>query len=122
MDTLDLTTLVAEELAAARAAANGRSARTIHGGHQHALRQTVIALAAGSALAEHRSPGEATLQVLHGRVRLTTATDSHEACPGNLLVIPAERHGLSAIDDSAVLLTVAVGRGVSAGPGGSTAP
>jgi quercetin dioxygenase-like cupin family protein len=108
MDNLDLATLADEELDAARAATSGRSARTVHGGHQHALRQTLIALAAGSALADHQSPGEATLQVLRGRVRLTTATDSQEAAAGHLLVIPAERHGLSAIDDSAVLLTVVV--------------
>lgn len=110
MDTLSLTALVDEELAVARAAANGRSARTVHGGHQHALRQTLIALAAGSALADHNSPGEATLQVLRGRVRLTTATDSHEGSAGILLLIPRERHALSAIDDSAVLLTVALNR------------
>ena len=82
----------------------------MHGGHDHALRQTLIALTAGSELAEHRSPGEATLQVLHGRVRLTTATDSREAVAGDHLVIPAERHGLTAVDDSAVLLTVVVHR------------
>ena len=110
MDTFNLTTLVDEELAAARAATSGRSARTIHGGHQHALQQTLIALAAGSALAEHHSPGEATLQVLHGRVRLTTATDSQEASAGTLLIIPTERHGLVAIDDSAALLTIAMNR------------
>lgn len=110
MDCLNLTALVDEELAAARSATSGRSARTVHGGHQHALRQTVIALAAGSALAEHQSPGEATLQVLQGRVRLTTATASQVASRGNLLVIPPEQHGLDAIDDSVVLLTVVVNR------------
>lgn len=79
MHLLSLTTLVDEQLGAARAAGNGRSARTVQGGHEHALRQTVIALIAGSELADHRSPGEAALQVLHGRVRLTTVTDSREA-------------------------------------------
>ena len=63
MDTLNLTTLADEELAAARSARSGRTARTIHGGRQHALRQTVIALTGGSALADHHSPGEPTLQV-----------------------------------------------------------
>jgi quercetin dioxygenase-like cupin family protein len=110
MDTLNLTTLVDEELATARSSRSGRTARTIHGGRQHTLRQTVIALTAGSALADHHGPGEATLQVLHGRVRLTTATASQEASAGDLLMIPDERHGLVAIDDSAVLLTTAVNR------------
>ena len=87
---------------------SGRSAHTVHGGHEHALRQTLIALTAGSGLAEHDSPGEATLQVLRGRVRLTTAGESAEAAAGDLLVIPPQRHSLEAIDDSAVLLTVAL--------------
>ena len=41
------------------------------GRHEHALRQTVLALTAGSSLDEHENPGEATVQVLRGRVRLT---------------------------------------------------
>jgi quercetin dioxygenase-like cupin family protein len=76
----------------ARTAGSGRSAHTVHGGHEHALRQTLIALTAGSGLAEHNSPGEATLQVLRGRVRLTTADDGKDAGPGDLLVIPPQRH------------------------------
>ena len=70
----------------------------------------MIALIAGSELADHSSPGEATLQVLHGRSALTTATDSREAVAGDHLVVPAERHGLTAVEDSAVLLTVVVHR------------
>jgi quercetin dioxygenase-like cupin family protein len=108
MDTVSLTTLVDEHLAAARTAGSGRSAHTVHGGHEHALRQTVIALTAGSGLAEHNSPGEATLQVLRGRVRFTTGGQSAEVAAGDLLVIPPERHSLDALDDSAVLLTVAL--------------
>ncbi len=109
VNTWSLTALADEQLAVAHATAgSGRSAHTVHGGHEHALRQTLIALTAGSGLAEHNSPGEATLQVLRGRVRLTTAGDSVEAEAGDLLVIPPERHSLDAIDDSAVLLTVAL--------------
>ncbi len=108
MHPLSLSALVDEHLDAARAAPSGRSARTVHGGHEHALRQTLIALVAGAALGDHSSPGEATLQVMHGRVRLVTATESQEAVAGDLVVIPAERHSLAAVDDSAVLLTVVV--------------
>jgi quercetin dioxygenase-like cupin family protein len=109
--TLSLTALADEQLAAARAAESGRSAHTVHGGHEHALRQTLIALTAGSGLAEHNSPGEATLQVVRGRIRLTTADQGAEAVAGDLLLIPPQRHALTALDDSAVLLTVALGRG-----------
>ena len=42
------------------------SAHTVYGGHQHTLRQTLIALTAGTSLDDHDSPGEATIRVLHG--------------------------------------------------------
>jgi quercetin dioxygenase-like cupin family protein len=55
---------------AATAAPAGRSARTVYGGHEHMLRQTLMALTAGSSMSEHENPGEATVHVLRGRVRL----------------------------------------------------
>ena len=109
MQSTSLTTLAAERLAAAREAASGRSAQAIYGGHDHALRQTLLALAAGQELAEHESPGEATLQVLHGRVRLATADDVWEGGAGDYVVIPSARHSLTAIEDAAVILTVVAG-------------
>jgi quercetin dioxygenase-like cupin family protein len=110
MDGISLTELIDTQLADARQAHSGRSAHTVHGGHESALRQTVVALAAGHALNEHESPGEATLQVLRGRVRLTTGgEDAWEGGTGDYLVIPLARHDLTALEDSAVLLTVVVG-------------
>ena len=73
METHSLTALAAEQIAVARSATNGRGARTIHGGRDRTLRQTVLGLAAGHGLADHEAPGEATLQVLTGHVRLSTA-------------------------------------------------
>lgn len=108
MESQSLTTLASELLAAARAANSGRSARTIHGGHAHVLRQTLLALTAGSRLAEHESPGEATLQVLVGRVRLTAGDDSWEGAAGDYMHIPPQRHHLDATDDAVIMLTVAV--------------
>lgn len=71
------------------------------------LRQTVIALLQGQALADHENPGEATLYVLHGRVRLATHDAQWEAIAGDLLALPPVRHRLDAVTDSAILLTVA---------------
>ena len=106
MESVSLTQVVETQLEAARANHSGRAAQTIRGGHDHSLRETVIALAAGHELGEHESPGEATLQVLKGRVRLTAGDDSCECSAGDFLVIPPVRHSLAALEDSAVLLTV----------------
>jgi quercetin dioxygenase-like cupin family protein len=95
-----------EQARRAAATSSGRSAGTVYGGHEHALRQTVLALTAGSSLDEHESPGEATVQVLRGRVRLTAGEAAWEGRRGDLLIVPDVRHALEAPEDSAVLLTV----------------
>lgn len=106
MEGISLTLLAEEQLAVARAMHAGRAAHTVHGGHDHLLRQTLIALVGGAELAEHNSPGQATLQVLEGQVRVTAGVDTWTGRPGDLLVIPRERHGLYADTDAVVLLTV----------------
>ena len=106
MNKISLTAVAREHLDTARRASSGRSAHTVYGGHEHALRQTIVALTAGSALDEHDSPGEATLQVLQGRVRLTSGETGWDGAPGDHIAIPATRHGLLAVEDSVVLLTV----------------
>lgn len=67
----------------------------------------LIALAAGQQLDEHENPGEATLQVLQGRVRLVAGDTAYEGGRGDLLSIPDSRHRLEALDDVGFLLTVA---------------
>ncbi|MFI5896588.1 cupin domain-containing protein [Actinoplanes sp. NPDC051513] len=107
MDKTSLTELAEKNLTEARNAHSGRSAHTVHGGHASTLRQTLIALIAGQRLDEHENPGEATLYVLTGRVRLTSGDDGQDAGAGDLLIIPDARHALEALQDSVVLLTVA---------------
>jgi quercetin dioxygenase-like cupin family protein len=106
MDKLSLIATAREQSRKAAASTSRRAAETVYGGHDKSLRQTVIALPAGSALAEHENPGEATVHVLNGRVRLDCAQTSWEGSPGDLLVVPPARHSLTALEDSAVLLTV----------------
>ncbi len=106
MEKFSLDAIAREQARRAAAAPGGRSAETVYGGHEHALRQTVLALTAGSSLDDHENPGEATVQVLRGRVRLTAGEAAWEGRSGDLLVVPDRRHGLEALEDSAVLLTV----------------
>ncbi len=109
MDALSLTAVADEQLALARRSGSGRAAHSVRGGQRAALRQTVLALVAGRELAEHESPGEASLHVLCGRVRLSAGTESVELAEGGYAAIPSERHSLAALEDSVVLLTVVAG-------------
>jgi quercetin dioxygenase-like cupin family protein len=98
-----------EQLRAAAASSSGRASRTIYGGHDQRLRQTVIALVSGAALAEHTSPPEASILVLVGEVLLKTATASWQLKVGDFLDLPAAAHSVTAVSDSAFLLTVSNG-------------
>lgn len=112
---LSLDALAREQLQAALGASSGRSARTVYGGHEHGLRQTLIALAAGRLLAEHHNTGEATVQVLRGRVRMHSNGDCWDGRPGDLLFVPHAAHDVEAVEDAVFLLTVTK-------PGGRRAP
>ena len=107
MEGRSLVELAETQMSAAHGSGSGRAAVTVHGGHEHDLRQTLIALVGGRTLGEHESPGEATLQVLSGRVRLSADGESWDGGAGDYLVIPPARHDLQALEDAVVLLTVA---------------
>jgi quercetin dioxygenase-like cupin family protein len=107
MDKLSLVAQARNEIEAARRAPSGRSAKTVHGGHEKVLRQTVIALCAGRSTDQHENPGEATVQVLLGRIRLATDTTSWDGSPGDLIVMPRSRSSIHAVEDAVILLTVA---------------
>lgn len=107
MDKLSLVAVARNELEAARRASSGRSARTVLGGHERVLRQTVIAMCAGRTTDEYENPGEATIQVITGRIRLRSDGTVWDGTPGDLLVLPRARSSVEAVEDSAVILTVA---------------
>ena len=105
MQKLSLDAVGREQLRAAGGSTAARAATTVVGGHERALRQTVVALLAGASLDEHDNPGEASLQVLSGRVELRAGADAWEGRSGDLIEIPQARHSVHAVEDSVVLLT-----------------
>ena len=121
MLTTSVDAIARQNLARAAAGPHGRSAETVHGGHDRGLRQTVIALTAGTTVAEHESPGEATMLVLSGRVRVSSRNESWEGVSGELIVIPPERHSVHAVEDCAVLLTVVKTQGLPTSPAAARA-
>jgi quercetin dioxygenase-like cupin family protein len=107
MQRISLEALARQQLESATRAGGGHTADTVYGGREKVLRQTVVAMIAGSSLAEHENPGEATLQVLSGRVRLSSGDLSWEARTGDMIFVPDARHSVEALVDSTFLLTVA---------------
>jgi quercetin dioxygenase-like cupin family protein len=107
MEKFSLQAMARELLERARGGSGGRAAATVIGGHERVLRQTVIAMVKGATLGEHGNPGEASVHVLAGRVRLSAGQHSWDGRQGDLLVVPDSSHSLQALEDSAVLLTVA---------------
>ena len=106
MNKVSLDAIAREQQKKASSASSGRAAETVYGGHEKSLRQTVISLTGGTELTEHENPGESTVLVLAGRVRLSSAEVSWEGRRGDLLTVPDARHSLLALENSSVLLTV----------------
>jgi len=105
-EVTQVETLAAELLNEAGAHDARRAARTLVTGP--AQRATLIAMTAGAGLTEHDSPLAATLQVVTGQVRLHTHDRNWVLDSGHLMAIPPQRHGLTALTDAVVLLTVAL--------------
>lgn len=106
----NVTQLAHDLLRAASTGSAGRASELLVGGPRTTMTQTLIGLQAGQHLSEHENPGEATVLVLEGRIRLYAGDFAAEGATGELLTVPPARHGLEALEDSAVLLT-AVRRG-----------
>src|SRR5690242_7492076 len=66
-----------------------------------------LVLFAGKEIAEHKAPGEITVQCLEGSVEFHCHGRSQELQAGHLLYLAArEPHALKAIADSSVLVTL----------------
>jgi quercetin dioxygenase-like cupin family protein len=101
-----LEELGAQVLDEARGHGNGRSALTLTPGEGGPLKQTLLGIRAGEELAEHPTPGPASIHVLTGRATLTVDGQEQQLEAGTWAPIPRQRHGLRADDDVVALLTV----------------
>lgn len=107
MQKISLEALARQQLKHAADAGGARAAETVVGGHEKMLRQTVVGLIAGAKIAERDNHDESTIYVLKGRVVLRTEEAHWEAPATSLLIVPEVRHSLEALEDSALLITVA---------------
>lgn len=108
MDVASITALAEDQLVAATTAESGRSSVTVYGRSGARLRQTIVALAVGRVMGEHKSPGDASVFCLRGRVLLRAGQSHAELGPGDLVAVPPQRHDLEALEPSVLLLTVAL--------------
>lgn len=101
---LHLPTLADHLIAQAAENPQGRASQRIDLDHQQ-LRMTAIGFAVGGELPGHKNPGEAVLQVVRGRIRLTDATRSIEVEEGTIARIPDGVHAVEALAPSVIVLT-----------------
>lgn len=90
-----------------RLARSGRSARTLV--KNGTLRATLVELASGGELAEHRAEGPITVQPLRGRIVFRAAGAEREVGPGQLLTLAAGvPHAVRSVDGARFLLTLSL--------------
>jgi quercetin dioxygenase-like cupin family protein len=87
-------------------AKSGRSARTLI--KEGPLRVTLVGLAAGGALQEHRAEGPITIYVISGQIQIRAGDDEWTLEEGDLLSLAAGLpHSAGSVDGGVFLLTVA---------------
>jgi quercetin dioxygenase-like cupin family protein len=93
-------------LKAETAWASGHNARTI--AKYDDLRLVLIALQRDARLPEHQAEGRVSVHVISGHVVVRASGRTSNLRSGGLLTLdPAIRHDVTAVDESAVLLTIA---------------
>lgn len=97
-----LTDVMTKAIDLARRAANGRHAELLL--HDGPLRQALIGLREGARLSEHNSPPAASIQVMHGSLRVT-GQEPVVLQSGQLAALTHFRHSVEALEDSVFLLT-----------------
>lgn len=66
-----------------------------------------LVMAAGKEIADHKAPGEITVQCLEGRIAFTALGRTQELVAGQLLYLGAgDLHSVRCIEDASFLLTI----------------
>jgi quercetin dioxygenase-like cupin family protein len=93
-------------LKAETTSSTGQNARTLV---KYAdFRVVLIALQRDARMPEHQTEGRLSLHVISGHVRVRASGRTFNLRTGGLLIFdPAIRHDVSAIEESAILLTIA---------------
>ena len=74
---------------------------------EHGITVVLTVLKQGAALAEHDTPGPATVQVLDGMVEMKVGDEAMDLRSGQIIVFDARvPHEVEATSDAAILITV----------------
>ena len=77
--------------------------------HRGPLRLVLFALEAGATLPEHRAPGHVVLHCLRGRLEIEAAGARQQLGAGEALLLdPEVPHAVAALEESDLLLTLAL--------------
>lgn len=85
--------------------------------HRGPLRLVLFALEAGAALPEHRAPGHVLLHCLRGRLEVEAAGARELLGAGQALLLdPEVPHGVTAVEESDMMLTLVLAHKPGAEP------
>jgi quercetin dioxygenase-like cupin family protein len=99
----DIDQVGREHLDVAVDSPHGRSAVMV--AQDGPLRQTIIALRAGTTMGEHNPPLAGSIYVLEGAITVVSASDRAAVNEDQLALLPRERHSVEAVEDCVFLLT-----------------
>lgn len=87
---------------------NGHVAKTVV--HSRDVRIVLMVLARGATVPRHHAKGSLVIQAVDGRVIVSLLESAFDLGPGQMLAIEPEiEHAVVAIEDSALMLTIANG-------------
>lgn len=110
---LDIAAEAAEAVAAAADTAVGHTAKTLV--KDGPLRIIIVGMRRGSTLRDHDAEGPVSIHVLQGQVQLAALGESRALNAGQAIAYAASvTHSVEALDDSALLLTIAFAKATPA--------